>query len=51
MTGQHVEVVSAREGNKELYIIPGASHVDLYDDEAGLIPYDKIEDFFKTAFR
>ena len=51
MTGQHVEGVSAREGNKELYIIPGASHVDLYDDEAGLIPYDKIEDFFKTAFR
>ena len=51
MTGRHVEGVSAREGNKELCIIPGASHVDLYDDEAGLIPYDKIEDFFKTAFR
>lgn len=34
--------------NKELLIIPGASHVDLYDDVAGVIPYDKIEQFFKT---
>ena len=51
MTGRHVEGVSAREGNKELCIIPGASHVDLYDDEAGLIPYDKIEEFFMAAFR
>ncbi len=51
MTGRHVEGVSAREGNKELYIIPGASHVDLYDDEAGLIPYDKIEEFFRAALR
>ena len=33
--------------NKELLIIPGASHVDLYDDVAGVIPFDKIEDFFK----
>ena len=24
----------------------GASHVDLYDDEAGVIPYDKMEEFF-----
>ena len=34
--------------NKELMIIPGASHVDLYDDVAGVIPYDKMEAFFKT---
>ena len=34
--------------NKELMIIPGASHVDLYDDVAGVIPYDKMESFFKT---
>ena len=34
--------------NKELMIIPGASHVDLYDDVAGVIPYDKMETFFKT---
>lgn len=32
--------------NKELLIIPGASHVDLYDNNAGVIPYDKIESFF-----
>ena len=48
MTGQHVEGESKTVGNKELLIIPGASHVDLYDDMAGVIPYDKIENFFKT---
>ena len=48
MTGQHVEGESKTVGNKELLIIPGASHVDFYDDVAGVIPYDKIEIFFKT---
>ncbi len=33
--------------NKELLIIPGASHVDLYDNQAEIIPYDKMESFFK----
>lgn len=47
MTGRHVVGESAKEGNKEMLIIPGASHVDLYDDVAGVIPYDKIEEFFK----
>ena len=47
MTGKHVEGQSVKEGNKELMIIPGASHVDLYDDNAGVIPYEKIEKFFK----
>ncbi len=37
---------SYKEGNKELFIIAGASHVDLYDDVAGVIPYDKMEQFF-----
>lgn len=37
--------------NKELLIIPGASHVDLYDNKAGVIPYDKIESFFKTNLK
>ena len=37
--------------NKELMIIPGASHVDLYDDVAGVIPYNKIESFFKTNLK
>lgn len=33
--------------NKELFIIPNASHVDLYDNQAGVIPFDKMADFFK----
>ena len=37
--------------NKELMIIPGASHVDLYDNQAGVIPYDKIEKFFHQYLR
>lgn len=32
--------------NKELLIIPGANHVDLYDNRAGVIPYDRMERFF-----
>ena len=46
MTGKHTEGQSATVGNKELLIIPGASHVDLYDDVAGVIPFDKLETFF-----
>jgi fermentation-respiration switch protein FrsA (DUF1100 family) len=42
---------SHKEGNKELLIIPGASHVDLYDDVAGVIPYDKMEAFFHENLR
>lgn len=30
---------------KELYIVPGAGHVDLYD-RVGLIPFDKLTNFF-----
>ena len=48
MTGVKVENENKTVGNKEIMIIPGASHVDLYDDVAGVIPYDKIEGFFKT---
>ena len=40
-----------KSGNKELYIIPGAVHTDLYDDRAGVIPYDKIEVFFKENLK
>ena len=32
--------------NKKLLIIPGATHVDLYDCRAGVIPFDQIESFF-----
>ena len=31
--------------NKELLIIPNASHCDLYDQK-DIIPFDKIESFF-----
>lgn len=34
-------------GNKELLIVPGANHVDLYDDP-DKIPFGRIDDFFKT---
>ena len=51
MTGKKVVGQSAKEGNKELLIIPGASHVDLYDDVAGVIPYDKMEQFFKENLK
>ena len=37
--------------NKELLIIPGAVHTDLYDDKAGVIPYDKMETFFKENLK
>ena len=36
--------------NKELMIIPGASHVDLYDN-LNVIPFDKIETFFKNNLK
>ena len=35
--------------NKELLIIPGANHVDLYDN-LKVIPFDRIESFFRRAF-
>lgn len=34
---------------KELYIVPDAIHIDLYD-QVDKIPFDKIESFFKEAF-
>lgn len=37
--------------NKELYIVPNATHTDLYDDVAGKIPYDKFEEFFKSNLK
>ena len=37
----------ARAGEpKELVIVPGAGHVDLYD-RVSLIPFDKLTSFFK----
>ena len=37
--------------NKDLLIIPGASHVDLYDNQANVIPFDKIESFFREYLK
>lgn len=37
--------------DKELYIVKGASHVDLYDNRAGKIPFDKFEQFFKANLK
>jgi fermentation-respiration switch protein FrsA (DUF1100 family) len=51
MTGKHVEGQSAAVGNKELMIIPGAVHTDLYDDKNGKIPYDKMEAFFNENLK
>ena len=36
--------------NKELMIIPGASHTDLYD-RTDIIPFDRIEAFFRKYLR
>jgi fermentation-respiration switch protein FrsA (DUF1100 family) len=35
---------------KELMIIPGANHVDLYDN-LKVIPFDKIESFFRKSLK
>lgn len=42
--------VSRKSGNKELMIIPDASHTDLYD-RRNIIPFDKIEHFFKKHLK
>ena len=36
--------------NKELFMIPGAVHTDLYDRK-DIIPFDKIQQFFQTYLR
>lgn len=35
---------------KELYVVPGAGHVDLYD-RTDLIPFEKLISFFKTNLK
>ena len=39
-----------RGDNKELMIIPGANHVDLYDN-MNVIPFDKIQQFLNTHLK
>ena len=36
--------------NKQLLIIPGAVHTDLYDN-LDVIPFDKIQEFFQTYLK
>ena len=36
---------------KELVVVPGANHVDLYDNEADKIPFGRFEQFFKTNLK
>ena len=35
--------------NKELLIIPSATHTDLYDNKKGFIPFEKIISFYQKA--
>lgn len=35
---------------KELYVVPGARHIDLYD-RVDMIPFDRLEAFFKESLR
>ena len=43
-------VPKGAKGNKELVIVPGASHIDLYDNKDA-IPFDKLADFFKANLK
>ncbi|WP_372378078.1 alpha/beta hydrolase [Vibrio natriegens] len=36
---------------KELVIVPDANHVDLYDNQAGKIPFDKFIQFFQVNLK
>lgn len=44
------DVYEAADEPKELYVVPDAEHIDLYDD-IKKIPFDKIETFFKDAMK
>ncbi|WP_232462218.1 alpha/beta hydrolase [Neisseria chenwenguii] len=37
--------------DKELVIVKGANHTDLYDNTTGKIPFDKFEAFFKAKLK
>lgn len=53
MTGStHKEGESAKVGNKELLIVPNATHCDLYDGgEENFIPFDKIVEFYNNNLK
>ena len=50
MTGTNPQGKSSKTGNKELLIIPGAGHCDLYD-QMQFIPFDKIEVFYRDNLK
>ena len=50
MTGVKPRGKNKIVGNKELLIIPGASHIDLYDN-FNAIPFERIENFFKANLK
>ena len=37
--------------DKELYLVPDASHTDLYDNSTGKIPFDKFVEFFRKNLK
>lgn len=44
------KVYDMADDPKELYIVPNAEHIDLYDQE-DKIPFDKLEQFFKENLK
>lgn len=42
---------ASAEEPKELVIISGATHIDLYDDQKKLIPFDKLTQFFTSNLK
>ena len=42
------DILGAAADPKDLVVVPGANHVDLYD-KVDLIPFDKLQGFFDTA--
>jgi fermentation-respiration switch protein FrsA (DUF1100 family) len=44
------EAYRLASGPKELILVPGAGHVDLYD-RVGLIPFDKLTTFFRANLK
>ena len=55
MTGKKpvfpIDGYSCKVGNKELLLVPGAVHTDLYDERAGAIPWVWIDAFFKANLK
>ena len=42
---------TCKRGNKELLLVPGAVHTALYDERAGVIPWDRIAAFFRENLK